>query len=101
MREKILSFIAHFQRPDTIEVFTNGMCYWFAVILLERFGGDILYDMEIGHFVCDVGGRLYDVTGDVTERIGNSSLVCWDFLPEHDNLLYERLMRDCVRKETM
>ena len=47
MREEILDFIAHFQRTDTIEVFTNGMCYWFAVILLERFGGDILYNMAV------------------------------------------------------
>jgi hypothetical protein len=99
MREKILDFIAHFQRPDTIEVFTNGMCYWFAVLLRERFGGDILYNMAVGHFVCDIDGELYDVTGDVTEQYNYDPMVYWDALPEYDNLLYERLMRDCVRKE--
>lgn len=98
MREKILDFIAHFQRPDTIEVFTNGMCYWFAVILLERFGGEILYTQVPGHFVCKVDDILYDVTGDVTEQYMDG-LIPWESMQDYDDLLYERLLRDCVRKD--
>lgn len=51
------------------ETFTGGYCYWFAVILSERFvGSHIQYDPIEGHFVTEIGGRLYDIRGDVTEQ---------------------------------
>ena len=46
-------------------------------------------------------GYIVQYGGDVTEQYNYDPLVYWDALPEYDNLLYERLMRDCVRKETM
>lgn len=94
----IINFIRHFQYPDTIDVFTRDMCYWFAAILRDRFGGEIFYTQASGHFVCRIAERLYDVTGDVTE-LYEGKLISWDAIYEYDDLLYERLMRDCVRKE--
>ena len=93
----IIDFIEWFRKPDTIEVFTNGMCYWFAKILELRFGGEILYATSYGHFVCRIDGRLYDVTGDVSNQYVEG-LISWNDMPEYDELLYERLVRDCVRK---
>lgn len=64
-------FIRKFQdtskTQNIIEVFTEGCCYWFAVILHERFpDSSIVYDPIYGHFMIDLHGRLYDITGDVT-----------------------------------
>lgn len=47
--------------------FRNGFCYYFTVILAERFGGEIVYETIECHFLFLYRGRLYDIRGDVTE----------------------------------
>ena len=74
---EVLEFIRRFKTYDDVgileETFSRGYCYYFAVILQERFGGEILYDPIEGHFVTrivdeDWRVHLYDITGDVTMK---------------------------------
>ena len=71
MVSTIEHFLARFHLDDDVDtVFTNGCCYWFAVILHCRFP---------------------DSTGDVTEKY---QVKPWDALD--DELLKKRIVRDCI-----
>lgn len=96
--DAVLDFIGHFKEAQ--DTFLYGMCYWFAYILWGRFGGTMMYEQVDNHFVQEIGGRLYDVSGDVTELYGSSAyLMRWADMEGYDPSLYRRLLRDCVRKE--
>lgn len=42
----------------------NGNCYYFALILSDRFpGGTIYYDVIYGHFIYLYEGKYYDWSG--------------------------------------
>lgn len=96
-RATILAFIQNFKGSE--EVFLNGCCYWFAFILQERFGGNMMYEPVINHFVQEIGGRLYDVSGDVTEQYTTEYLMFWADMEGSYPSLYRRIIRDCIRKE--
>lgn len=74
---KVLRFIKKFQNKDTIKTFTEGCCYWFAVILDKRFnsgfGDNIMIDYVANHFGCKIDNKVYDITGDVTFKYN------WDY----------------------
>lgn len=96
MQAQINAFLKRFHpaddRVDT--VFTNGCCYWFAEILHQRFPSSrICYNTDYGHFVTEIDGRLYDITGDVTEKY-LPKLQAWDSF--RDELVKSRIIRDCV-----
>lgn len=84
-----------------IETFTCGCCFWFAFILHERFYDpnawnqdlEIMYDQIENHFGCRIDGIVYDITGDVTEKYKWET---WISLINEDELLAERIIRDCV-----
>lgn len=88
-------FISRFHKntksDDITEVFTNGCCYWFAHILCTRFKGRIMYDPVVGHFVAKIGGRLYDITGDVTEEYK-----VIDFEKNSDEKWKRRVTKNCI-----
>lgn len=91
--EKILSFIAHFQGKTGAEIiidrFTSGCCYWFAFILCSRFpNARMMYDPVVNHFMAEIDGRLYDITGDVT---GKYNVIPWD--------QYDSIFQDSSEKE--
>lgn len=90
----IQSFIRRFHlSQDVDEVFTCGCCYWFAFILCQRFPGRsrVMYDQIENHFMTEVDGRLFDITGDVT---GKYDAEPWDELD--DDLLKKRIERNCI-----
>lgn len=93
MVSAIEHFLARFHLADDVDtVFTNGCCYWFAVILHCRFpDSTLMYDQVENHFVTQIQGRLYDITGDVTEKY---QVKPWDALD--DGLLKKRIIRDCI-----
>lgn len=93
MVSTIEHFLARFHLADDVDtVFTNGCCYWFAVILHCRFpDSTLMYDQVENHFVTQIQGRLYDITGDVTEKY---QVKPWDALD--DELLKKRIVRDCI-----
>lgn len=67
IRRFIRRFTEHGHQVE--ECFTQGCCYWFAWVLTERFpGAEVVYDAISNHFAARIGGRVYDITGDVTDR---------------------------------
>lgn len=93
--EEVEGFLARFHEHDSVDdVFTNGCCYWFAIILACRFafyGAEIMYDEVENHFGTMVNGRVFDVTGDVTDKF---RWVPWKSMS--DTLLTSRIVRDCI-----
>lgn len=91
----VKGFLSRFHSDDNVDtVFTNGCCYWFSYILRGRFsenGAKLMYDQIANHFGTEIDGRVYDVTGDVSE---DYSWEPWDNLS--DDLLKKRIIRDCV-----
>lgn len=105
IRKKVYNFISRFtsngKRLEVIDAFTNGCCYWFAEVLFMRFwmdndsdianGMSIMYDQVANHFGCRINGRVYDISGDVTDDYK------WE---EYDGLKDEALTkileRDCI-----
>lgn len=93
---RIESFIKQFRDLGAENCFSNGMCYWFAFILNSRFpGGEIMYDEIANHFGCEICGRVYDITGDVTDTY---NWVPWLKFIYKDVALTKRLFRDCILK---
>jgi len=72
----------------------NGNCYYFAVILKERFpGGRIMYDPIDGHFLYEIEDEFFDWNGlaiDVSERV-------FDFESMDDEKYKNHLIRDCIK----
>lgn len=95
MAEQVIEFIRRFRflspRDEIVTVFTCGCCYWFAFILCERFNGVMMYDPVANHFAAGVGSRLYDITGDVTERLNASP---WD--EYEDEIHKKRIEEQCI-----
>ena len=95
---QILDFIRQFQKPDTMDVFSNGMCYWFAEILKTRFpGGYILYNNIINHYTYYYDGIQYDIKG-AHPMLAYSGEATWEDFKDLDDLLTCRLYRDCINK---
>ena len=98
--EKVIEFINHFtfngKYKQVIESFTCGNCYWFAFILKERFAvhdAYIVYDDIANHFGCYIDGRVYDITGNITDDYVWTD---WDVMYDIDPVHYKRIVRDCV-----
>lgn len=70
----VLEFIRQFREfdPAVADMFrSNRFDYWFAQILFRRFindGSSVLYSPSSAHFIVRIGGRLYDIDGDVTDK---------------------------------
>lgn len=95
---KIRKFIENFKQFEQnnvlFDTFTGGYCYWFAVILAERFsGGQILYEPVEGHFVTKIANRYYDIRGDVTKLYQGKQ-----FYDEAQCLDTESILNGCVLK---
>ena len=90
----VRDFLSRFHSSANVdEVFTNGCCYWFALILFVRFiesGAKIVYDPTVGHFATKIRGRVYDVTGDVT--YGHK----WEPWSSFQDPQRSRITRDCI-----
>lgn len=95
MATAIDNFIQRFHEHDsTDDTFQFGCCYWFAYILFRRFlrdGARIMYDQVANHFGAQIFGRVYDITGDVTNKYN------WEqFDKLEDESLKNRIIRDCI-----
>lgn len=97
MRKEVLKFIKQFQNPSTIKVFTEGCCYWFAVILNRRFKQQhptIMYHPINNHFAVRIDGTLYDITGEIDSK----DFWEWRKFANLDYLVTETIYRDCIYK---
>ena len=99
MKDEIVEFInKRFKDKDCD--WMNGNCYYFALILHDRFPETkIVYDTLEGHFLIldnDTSNLfpLYDYKGK--HMINSHHLIVWDKFDEYDPLLKKRIERDCL-----
>lgn len=85
--------------PAVEECFRFGMCYQFSELLCARFRyvSRRVYDPVINHFAVEIDGRIYDVTGDITDNKGYR-WEYWDVYQYQDSLHTKHIIRDCIRK---
>ena len=81
---------------------TNGNCYYFAVILAERFrdeGATIYYDTVDGHFICKIDDVFYDWNGALTfeDEYIEKYIMKWSDLCDKDPLWRDRIIRDVIK----
>lgn len=73
----------------------DGNCYYFAIILKDRFPeGKIYYEVIDCHFVFEYQNEFYDWTGKINCNL--DKLVEWDKFDEYDKLQKEIIIRDCI-----
>ena len=93
--KEVNDFLKRFHSSEDVdEIFTCGCCYWFAAILFGRFirdGATIMYDDIANHFGTRIKGRVYDITGDVTDTY---TWVPWESITDKSHR--ERIIRDCI-----
>ena len=101
----IIDFIERFtpsrlDKTPIVEVFTSDMCYYFAVILNERFNGSIVYDCVLGHFYfyCWETKKFYDVNGGHEFEYDKNRYKTLNELFEEDYSHYKRIVEDVILK---
>ena len=93
--DKIYGFINRFKNHSSVtDAFQYGCCYWFAKILSERFCGVIVYDDVENHFGTEINGRVFDITGDVTERY---LWYPWEKFKTEDPVHAARIEKNCIK----
>ena len=72
----------------------TGNCYYFSLILKDRFpDGVIYYDVINGHFVFKYLEKYYDWSGEIHPQ---GYLVEWDKFDKYDSLQKQVIIRDCI-----
>lgn len=97
--EIILDFINGFKSFDKLVVealFSQGYCYWFAVILSQRFGGIIYYLPVSNHFITKIDDAYFDIHGEYTV---NEPCYSWSEYKMIDAMDYKYVVKYCVYKE--
>lgn len=85
--EEILRFIEVFRSPSNSILFSEEACYWFAIILHQRFpNSTIVYNPDIVHFATKIYNRVYDISGIVNHE---EDYVEWEDYQEDDRHLIE------------
>lgn len=97
MCNDIEGFIRAFKFKNAKEledIFTNGNCYHFSVILKQLFPcGKIVYDYLRGHFLFYYHENYYDITGKT--QADETSIIDIRYM---DRLEQYKLERDCAYK---
>lgn len=93
-RGKVLEFIR--RRFPNDSRWLTGNCFYFSLILKERFGGVMLYDVLFGHFVTEIDGEKYDWGGLVEDDGDRHEYVRWDRFDEYDPILKVRVVEGCI-----
>lgn len=95
LKKEILKFINYFR--DGKEMFLYGRCYWFAIILKERFdkqcGATIMYDPVMNHWATYItGAGLFDASGQIDDK----GFVIWSTYKMYDKEHIKRLEAQCI-----
>ena len=104
--DEVLEFIFRFKSkyPSELEdLFTNGYCYWFAIMLTTNFGGEIWYNPSVIHFCAYIDGWFYDITGRFPYNVE------WKNWQEYQETLLqlgereilENIIRTCIQKKPL
>lgn len=109
--DDVNTFISRFLAPGKFsdivsarQPYLSGNCYWFAVILKERFKDylpKIWYDTLNNHFYTEICGILYDANGaflpDKNLTIDEyNSFYIWEDYKKIDRTHAKRIERDCI-----
>lgn len=70
-----------------IHYYLNGGCYIFAKKLKEMVGGNIVYLTLEHHFILMYNGKMYDTTGNVTNKYKNSRYITEEEFRQRDKLI--------------
>lgn len=112
--EEVTNFIDRFfartQFADPVasrHMFLYGNCYWFAVILKERFKTylpRIWYDTLNNHFYTEICGILYDAKGAFIPEHNltideYSSFYTWEDYKKFDQTHANRITKQCITFE--
>lgn len=73
MRRTVISYLNRYtgngSRGQVIDCFMNDCSARLALDLCQRFHpAEMMYCEDANHFGACIGGRVYDITGDVTDR---------------------------------
>lgn len=92
MNQEILEFI---KRRFPVDCnWTSQNCYYFSLILKDRFPeGKIYYDIIPGHFVFKYKSEFYDWTGSVKPF---GLCIEWEKFAQYDELQKDVIIRDCL-----
>lgn len=72
-----------------------GNCYYFAIILKNRFpDGCLVYDYINGHFMFKLNGMFFDYTGKITPEM--SYIEEWESFKLNNPNRADRIIRDCI-----
>lgn len=82
------------------ECFTQGNCYYFALILKDRFNGDIMYNEIEGHFACRIKRKLYDITG-CCDNLYVGDWISWENYKIVEPNRSKGIIRDCILKDNL
>lgn len=106
----ITRFFARTQFADIVtsrHPFLSGNCYWFAVILKERFKNylpTIWYDSLNNHFYTCICGILYDAKGAFIPEHNltideYSAFYIWEDYKKFDPIHAKRITKQCITFE--
>ena len=90
----ISDILTQSQKP--VSFFLTGGCLWFAKVLQNKVGGSLRYLTEEAHVCLELEQRLYDATGNVTNKYKNSKYISEEELKKRPRLLKELLQQVSV-----
>lgn len=91
IKDEVLEFVQRRFPADCR--WKSGNCYFFSIILKERFkNSNIYYDVIDGHFCVKIDDIYYDWEGIYTP----TTLIEWDKFDEYDSLQKQIIIRDCL-----
>ncbi len=98
--EEIEDFIDTFRvfGKSVRKCFTEGNCYWFAIILHERFpNGYIMLNPIVNHFAYKLNDKLYDITG-CCDKTYEGEWVDWNYYQLSEPQHSKRIKNYCMYK---
>ena len=94
MQDEVVEFIQRRFSQDCH--WRDGNCYYFALILKDRFPESrIVYDTIYGHFFIEYKGKCYDHSGELVLP-GGAYAIYWDEFDKYDNNQNQRIIKDCL-----
>ena len=97
--QEVLDFIERRFKTDCN--WKTGNCYYFAIILSERFrkyDPVIYYDTADGHFITKINGIFYDWSGALafSDEYVSKYIMKWSDLCNEDPIWSDRIIRDVI-----
>lgn len=112
VNQEVIDFIHKFTSASDVSYFDiedhflNGACYWFAVILSNRFKDHrpvIWYDNVNNHFITEIDKVLYDAAGPYIptdfDHLDYDNFYIWHDYINFDPKHAERITKQCINYE--